>query len=124
MSSHHDCLYEGCEMSGKYRCSRCQIAYYCSPDHQKLHWKEHKPTCTRHIEQKTNETVVNSTPDDVKDDKEKRICRCMFCGESLLLESEEAAIEHMGVCPALQEQLQSKEPITVPSMVKAKMNMK
>eukprot|EP01031_Cornospumella_fuschlensis_P034025 gene34025-41181_t len=49
------------------------------------------------------------------------MCRCMFCGEQQLLASEEEAVEHMRVCPALQEQLQSKEQFTVPSMVREKM---
>jgi tetratricopeptide (TPR) repeat protein len=33
---------------------------------------------------------------------DKRHCRCMFCGELLLLASEDEAIEHMRVCPAMQ----------------------
>lgn len=28
------------------RCSRCHSVYYCSPEHQRLHWKEHKQLCT------------------------------------------------------------------------------
>ena len=26
-------------------CSRCKVAWYCSPEHQKLAWKEHKADC-------------------------------------------------------------------------------
>lgn len=26
-------------------CGRCKTAWYCSPDHQKQHWKQHKPFC-------------------------------------------------------------------------------
>ena len=29
----------------KYRCSSCNNVYYCSPDHQKLDWKKHRPIC-------------------------------------------------------------------------------
>lgn len=58
------------------------------------------------------------------EEKEKRICRCMFCGLELVLESEEAAIAHMSECVALQEQLKSSDPITIPSMLKDKMKMK
>jgi hypothetical protein len=45
----------------------------------------------------------------------------MFCGEVLILSSEEEAVNHMRVCPALQEQLESKAQFTVPSMIQEKM---
>lgn len=51
---------------------------------------------------------------------DQRHCRCMFCGEALVLGSEEEAIGHMKVCVALQEQLASKDQFTVPSIVKEK----
>ena len=28
------------------RCSRCHTAPYCSPTHQRSHWKEHKQLCS------------------------------------------------------------------------------
>lgn len=28
------------------RCSQCKEVFYCSPEHQKSHWKIHKPVCT------------------------------------------------------------------------------
>ncbi|KAE8736581.1 hypothetical protein FOCC_FOCC017963 [Frankliniella occidentalis] len=28
------------------RCAGCGAAYYCGKDHQKLHWKQHKPGCS------------------------------------------------------------------------------
>ena len=52
---------------------------------------------------------------------EKRTCRCMFCGEELILSNEEEAIDHMKVCPSLQEQFASKDQFTIPKDVKAKM---
>jgi hypothetical protein len=55
-------------------------------------------------------------------EKERRQCRCMFCGQQLDLGSEEEAVDHMRVCVALQEQLSSKEQFTVPSMLREKMN--
>lgn len=27
------------------RCSRCKVMFYCSSDHQKIHWKHHKLIC-------------------------------------------------------------------------------
>jgi hypothetical protein len=41
----------------------------------------------------------------------------MFCGETLILASEDEAILHMKVCPALQEQLNSPDQFTVPKCI-------
>jgi hypothetical protein len=51
----------------------------------------------------------------------KKISRCMFCGEEVILASEEEAVEHMRNCSALQEQLDSKEQFTIPSKLREKM---
>ena len=53
---------------------------------------------------------------------EKRACRCKFCGEMLILSSEDEAVAHMRVCPAMQEQLQGSGPFTIPKDVQAQMN--
>jgi len=46
----------------------------------------------------------------------------MFCGVLLLLKSEAEAIEHMGVCPALNEQLaNTNETFTIPKCVEKQM---
>ena len=29
------------------QCGRCRAAFYCGPDHQKEHWKEHKRVCVK-----------------------------------------------------------------------------
>lgn len=51
--------------------------------------------------------------------EELKECRCMFCGESLLLGSEEEAIAHMEVCPCLQEQLDDTDhQFTLPTSMK------
>ncbi|KAI3362635.1 hypothetical protein L3Q82_001714 [Scortum barcoo] len=38
-----------CELCGKMenllKCGRCRSSFYCSKEHQKQHWKEHKLTC-------------------------------------------------------------------------------
>lgn len=52
---------------------------------------------------------------------EKRSCRCMFCGEMLILASEQEAVGHMRVCPAMQEQLQGPGPFTIPKDIQAQM---
>jgi hypothetical protein len=46
----------------------------------------------------------------------------MFCGEVLVLSSEEEAVEHMRQCQYLQEQLTSKEQFTIPSKIREKTN--
>lgn len=51
---------------------------------------------------------------------EKRQSRCMFCGEELVLTSEDDAVGHMRVCPALQEQLASPDQFTIPTMLQEK----
>jgi hypothetical protein len=121
------CFFRNCDLSGKYRCSACHDAYYCSEEHQKLHWKEHKSLCCRKRKEKkekvTSQEEVENSPV-VSLSTEKRECRCMFCGENMILGSEEEAIHHMTVCPCLQEQLQSRDPITIPTILKKKMNMK
>jgi MYND finger len=70
-------------------------------------------------------SVGNSTQDEkdnsVKDDPTgKRQSRCMFCGEELVLGSEEDAVDHMRVCVALQEQLESPDQFTIPKALREK----
>jgi MYND finger len=50
----------------------------------------------------------------------KRQSRCMFCGEELVLGSEEDAVDHMRVCVALQEQLESPDQFTIPKALREK----
>mmetsp|Transcript_17220 Transcript_17220/g.29149 ORF Transcript_17220/g.29149 Transcript_17220/m.29149 type:complete len:136 (+) Transcript_17220:215-622(+) len=126
-----NCCAISCDKTGTFRCGRCKQANYCSVEHQKLDWKLHKKNCK-------NEGTPSSLKFDrfdgdskyakkanLKDDnsesvEEKRSCRCMFCGEQLILASEKEAIEHMRHCPALQEQLESKDQFTIPSAIREK----
>ena len=39
----------------------------------------------------------------------------MFCGSSEEYESEAACMAHMEHCPALKQQIDSKEPYTIPN---------
>ncbi|XP_059097144.1 uncharacterized protein LOC131891555 isoform X2 [Tigriopus californicus] len=34
-----------CANPGQFTCSRCHMVRYCSKEHQKKHWKEHKTSC-------------------------------------------------------------------------------
>ena len=34
-----------CDRKVKKKCAACQAVRYCSSEHQKMHWKEHKKTC-------------------------------------------------------------------------------
>lgn len=49
-----------CELCGKMenllKCGRCRISFYCSKEHQKQHWKEHKRTCIQADRIKTLQT--------------------------------------------------------------------
>lgn len=40
-----DCGYEGCNVTAHYTCSRCKKVRYCSVEHQKLDFKQHKLKC-------------------------------------------------------------------------------
>jgi len=34
-----------CGGAANQRCTGCHITFYCSREHQKLHWKKHKSSC-------------------------------------------------------------------------------
>jgi hypothetical protein len=51
-------------------------------------------------------------------EQEKKTVRCMFCGDQLVLGSEEEAVDHMRTCVALQEQLNSKDQFTIPKKIR------
>ena len=34
-----------CSQEAPHRCSGCQAVYYCSKEHQRKDWKQHKATC-------------------------------------------------------------------------------
>ncbi|KAJ7596519.1 hypothetical protein C8J56DRAFT_773001 [Mycena floridula] len=38
---------EGLDGNILLRCSRCKVVSYCSPEHQKADWKNHKPRCIK-----------------------------------------------------------------------------
>lgn len=108
------CNLPGCQIQANSRCSRCQIAYYCSSEHQKIDWKNgHKIECnTFQPIPSVSAPVVN---EDSSNSGESRECRCMFCGLKMVLSSEEKAIDHMKVCPNLQQQISSEEQFVLPS---------
>lgn len=120
------CELQNCSLKGTYKCSRCKNTYYCCVEHQKLHWKEHKSSCNSSSISKVKLNEIQQ--DEVILDKniivnasnDKRMCRCMFCGNELILTSEEEAITHMRICSSLQEQLSSKDQFTIPSIIKNK----
>ena len=49
---------------------------------------------------------------------EVRRSRCMFCGDTVVMQSEDDAHRHMAECPALQEQLNSTEKFTIPKVLR------
>jgi len=77
-------------------------------------YDDYKSNNTDNIDDKKNDNNDN-------DCDNKRICRCMFCGEELLLGSEDEAIKHMSICNALQEQLSSNHQFTIPTTIHNKL---
>ena len=109
------CGLNNCDKEGLLMCSSCKSKYYCCREHQKSHWKYHKHTCTS--KKSTDENKSNDTK--TTNPSEKRQCRCMFCGELLVLDSQDAAVDHMRVCSSLQTQLSdtSGEPFVLPTQL-------
>jgi hypothetical protein len=107
-------------------CSKCKTVAYCSVEHQRLHWSTHKKNCKKkHNEAKVSDDPwsssggANSTSESqTNPEKITKSCRCMFCGEELLLSSEDEAVQHMEVCPALQEQLNDTRQFTLPESIR------
>jgi len=48
---------EVCKEATTKSCGRCKSVYYCSHDHQKAHWKQHKKTC---LENRKNSVLVTT----------------------------------------------------------------
>jgi hypothetical protein len=132
--THQSCGFQSCVETASKRCSACKKVYYCSLQHQHNDWKSHKRVCSQltasNISPQTTSSSVSRSPDPIIEDMhlsrenstaERRMCRCMFCGEELLLSSEDEAVQHMQVCASLQEQFASKDQFTIPSAIKNKM---
>jgi hypothetical protein len=118
------CANIDCNVHAKYRCNQCLSTYYCSTEHQKIDWKTHKKFCINLNAGSNGSKQIIDLKIDNNDNlatEQKKVCRCMFCGKELILNSEEAAIDHMRICDALQEQLSSKEQFTIPAALKNQM---
>jgi hypothetical protein len=105
-------------------CSKCKTVAYCGVEHQRLHWSTHKHSCKKQSKQtkvsKDEEPWPSASSDgkEEKSDPVRKSCRCMFCGEELILSSEDEAVQHMEVCPALQEQLNDSRQFTLPESIR------
>lgn len=40
-----------CDKTSNQRCGRCRSIFYCSVDHQRQHWSQHKPNCGQQLTQ-------------------------------------------------------------------------
>nr|XP_043902474.1 egl nine homolog 1 isoform X2 [Solea senegalensis] len=63
-----------CELCGKMenllKCGRCRSSFYCSKEHQKQHWREHKLICKEADKaQPPSERPVQAPPPKEEDDK-------------------------------------------------------
>jgi hypothetical protein len=118
MSEENVCSLPECTLIGKSRCSGCHASYYCSKQHQTKHWKSHKAECKERQSSNRKEAESDKSVSKGTTLSELRSCRCMFCGEELEFASEAEAIDHMKVCPALQEQLNDDNQFTLPESMK------
>lgn len=110
------CSLPGCALIAISRCSGCHGSYYCTREHQVKHWKAHKVECKVRKSGQDNKAYIKSPPE--PKGSELRSCRCMFCGDEIECGSESDAIDHMKVCPALQEQLNDDNQFTLPESMK------
>lgn len=39
------CNYNGCPLLSMLKCAKCGRAYYCSTEHKREHWSEHRAIC-------------------------------------------------------------------------------
>uniref|UniRef100_A0AAG5DNX6 MYND-type domain-containing protein n=1 Tax=Anopheles atroparvus TaxID=41427 RepID=A0AAG5DNX6_ANOAO len=46
-----------CGVDSKLKCAGCQLVYYCCPEHQKKHWRQHKNECAKPYELARNEEI-------------------------------------------------------------------
>ncbi|KAL4488633.1 hypothetical protein ABPG73_020332 [Tetrahymena malaccensis] len=49
-----------CQKLTNQRCSGCKVAYYCSQEHSKLDWQNHKQDCKRAQQVNSSQVTVNS----------------------------------------------------------------
>ncbi|XP_070771762.1 egl nine homolog 1 isoform X2 [Enoplosus armatus] len=67
-----------CELCGKMehllKCGRCRSSFYCSKEHQKQHWKEHKLICKEADKAQLPKQKPEQAPPS-GDDKEPEKCR-------------------------------------------------
>jgi MYND finger len=132
--SDRSCAYPNCGTTSNLRCSRCKAVYYCSAEHQRKDWNIHKSYCMSVLSASGSSVSEFSSlkacsgqasssracSENDGGSGENRRSRCMFCGEELILGSEDEAVKHLEVCDALQEQLNSNEQFTVPSRLRSK----
>ena len=121
------CGVQNCQIQATLRCSRCKQASYCGKEHQRQDWAFHKRSC----KPPSSSTHRSSGNSDVSDGStspraaaprggEARQSRCMFCGDTVVMQTEEDAHRHMTACPALQEQLNSSDQFTIPKVLRDK----
>ena len=113
----------GCMQIAKLRCSRCKSQHYCSAKHQRADWSSHRRVCRTMEEKEKSKDKVwppNAPENEGIGGDGSRQSRCFFCGEIILMKDEFDAQLHMQECPALQEQLASKDQFTIPKALRDK----
>ncbi len=109
----------GCIATAKLRCSKCKTQHYCSAEHQRTDWASHRRSCRTAKEREKEKIRPPQPPENEESGGDgSRQSRCFFCGENIVMKDEYDAQLHMQECPALQEQLASKDQFTIPKALR------
>lgn len=77
------------------RCSRCKGTYYCSKEHQRLHWKEHRRQCRRRVADE------NGAPTADDDELEASTAAADNNNKTAMADCGEDVDESRGRCPGI-----------------------
>lgn len=104
------CGFVGCTISADKRCARCQRTFYCSKEHQRVHWKTHKKTCNSAVVKNAEDVRTEDFPVKVVEIDGRGLgvvaTRNIKCGELII--KEKPLIDTSGLHSDLKSDQQEK----------------